>query len=203
MHRPVTRSRCKPLFGRIGVPLRRRGLTMVEVLAATLLSALLMASVLGVLKGVTGHQKVFTKDFHESWQSRLGALLEWDLSNSKTVLVTPDGFELRGFAGRDFVSGLPLHCRTSIQYVVKKIRDESCLVRTETHLDAPNLDGQRSELVLTGVEQIVLGESASATSKARKPDVPEDGTPLPDQATVAILSSEGRSEIFRHVFSLH
>jgi hypothetical protein len=203
MHRRLTHPRCRWLSRPIGVPNRRRGLTMVEVLAATLLSALLMAAVLGVLKGVTGHQKVFTKDFHESWQSRLGALLEWDLSNSKTVLVTADGFELRGFAGRDFVSGLPLHCRTSIQYVVKKVRDESCLVRAETHLDAPNLDSQRSELVLTRVEQIVLGESAGATSKAVKPGPNEDGTPLPDQATVAILGSEGRSEIFRHVFQLH
>jgi hypothetical protein len=175
---------------------------MVEVLAATLLAALLMSAVLGVLRGVTQHQKAFTRGFEESWHSQLCGLLEWDLSNSKTVLVTADGFELRGFAGRDYVTGMPLHCRTSIQYTVKKVRYESCLVRIETHLDAPNLDSQRSELVLSRVEQIVLGEPEGAAAKAAKAKEPEEGTPLPDQTTVVILGSDKHAEVFRHVFTL-
>ena len=175
---------------------------MVEVLAATLLAAMLMSAVLGVLKAVTSHQEAFTKGLPESWQPQLSALLEWDLSNSKTVLLTAEGFELRGFAGRDLVSGMPLHRRTSIQYTVKKVRDESCLVRTETHLDAPNLDSTRSELVLSRVEGIVLGESGSATLKDSKAADPDEGTPLPEQATVAIIGSVNHAEIFRHAFPL-
>jgi hypothetical protein len=179
----------------------RYGLTMVEVLAATLLAALLMSAVLGVLKAVTGHQKTFTRGLQESWHSPVCALLEWDLNNSKTVLQNADGFELRGFAGRDLVSGMTLHCRTSIEYAVKKVRDESCLIRTETHLDAPNLDSVRSELVLSRVEQIVLGDS-SRTPKGVKAADPEDGTPLPEQVTVAVISSDTHAEVFRHVFPL-
>jgi hypothetical protein len=174
----------------------------VEVLAATLLAALLMSAVLGVLKAVTGHQKTFTRGLQESWHSQLCALLEWDLSNSKTVLPTADGFELRGFAGRDFVSGMAIHCRTSIQYDVKKLRDESCLIRTETHLDAPNLDSVRSELVLSRVEQIVLGDSVNRTPKGAKAADPEDGTPLPEQVTVIVIGSDTHAEMFRHVFPL-
>lgn len=175
---------------------------MVEVLAAMLLAAMLMAAVLGVLKAVTSHQKAFTKGLQESWQPQLSALLEWDLSNSKTVLLTAEGFELRGFAGRDLVSGMPLHCRTSIQYTVKEVRNESCLVRTETHLDAPNLDSVRRELVLSRVERIVLGESDGTTLKDNKAADPDEGTPLPEQATVAIIGSNTHAEIFRHVFPL-
>ncbi len=180
----------------------RIGLTVVEVLAATLLASLLMSAVLGVLKAVTSHQKAFTRDLRESWQSQFCALLEWDLSNSKTVLETADGFELRGFAGRDLVSGMPLHCRTSIQYAVKKTRDESCLVRTETHLDAPILDSARSELVLGRVERITLGDSGSPSAKITKPVDPEEGTPLPEQTTVVVIASDSHAEVFRHVFPL-
>jgi hypothetical protein len=180
----------------------RRGLTIVEVLAATLLSALLMSAVLGVLKAVTGHQKVFTQGLQESWQPQLCALLEWDLSNSKTVLFTDDGFELRGFSGRDLASGMPLHCRTSIQYLVKKVRDESCLVRTETHLDAPNLDSVRSELVLSRVERIILGDPGSSTPKTTSAADSAEGTPLPEQATVVLIASDSHAEVFRHVFPL-
>jgi hypothetical protein len=175
---------------------------MVEVLAATLLAALLMSAVLGVLKAVTGHQKTFRRGLQEPWHSQLCALLEWDLNNSKTVLPNADGFELRGFAGRDLVSGMALHCRTSIEYAVKKVRDESCLIRTETHLDAPNLDSVRSELVLSRVEQIVLGDSASRTPKDTKAADHEDGAPLPEQVTIVVTGSDTHAEVFRHVFAL-
>jgi hypothetical protein len=155
-----------------------------------------------VLKAVTGHQKAFTRGLQESWQLPLCALLEWDLNNSKTVVLTADGFELRGFAGRDLASGMALHCRTSIQYAVTKVRDESCLVRTESHLDAPNLDSVRRELVLSRVERIVLGDAGSPKSQVAKPGDPEEGTPLPEQATVVVISSNSHAEVFRHVFPL-
>lgn len=202
MPRIFTGSTSVPARNRIAIPVRR-GLTMVEMLAATLLAALLMSAVLGVLKAVTSHQKAFTRGLQESWQPHLCALLEWDLCNSKTVLLTSDGFELRGFAGRDLVSGMPLHCRTSIQYAVKKVRDESWLVRTETHLDAPNLDSVRRELVLSRVEQIVLGGSGTATLNATKATDSEEGMPLPEQATVVVIASDSHAEVFRHVFPLH
>jgi hypothetical protein len=97
---------------------------------------------------------------------------------------------------------MALHCRTSIQYDVKKLREESCLIRTETHLDAPNLDSVRSELVLSRVEQIVLGDSVSRTPKGAKAADSEDGTPLPEQVTVVVIGSDTHAEVFRHVFPL-
>jgi hypothetical protein len=175
---------------------------MVEVLAATILAALLMSAVLGVLKAVTAHQKEFTRGLPDPWRSRLCALLEWDLQNSKTVLLIPDGFELRGSAGRDLVSGVPLHCRTSIEYAVKKVRDDSCLIRTEIHLDAPNLDSVRRELVLGQVDRIDLGINLSSAGKTIPGRDATEGDPLPDQASVALIASDSHAEVFRHVFTI-
>jgi hypothetical protein len=175
---------------------------MVEVLAATLLAGLLMSAVLGVLKAVTAHQKEFTRGLPDPRRSRLCSLLEWDLQNSKTVLLNPDGFELRGFAGRDLVSGTPLHCRTSIEYAVKKVRDESCLIRTEIHLDTPNLDSGRRELVLSQIERIDVGVNPSPAGKTIPGRDPAEGDPLPDQVSVALTASDSHAEVFRHVFSI-
>jgi hypothetical protein len=197
----LRRPRVVPLKDRGATP-AHFGFTVVEVLAATMLAALLMCAVLGVLKAVTSHQKAFTQGLPAPWQPHLSALLEWDLSNSKTVLVNEYGFELRGFAGRDLASGMPLHCRTSIQYTVRKVRDESCLVRTETHLDAPNLDSVRSELVLSRVERIVVGDSTGAPPKVDQSTDPQEGPPLPEQALVAVIASDSHTEVFRHVFAL-
>ncbi len=175
---------------------------MVEVLAATLLAALLLSAVLGVLKAVTSHQKEFTRGLPEVWRSPFCELLEWDLQNSKTVLLNADGFELRGFAGRDLVNGEPSHCRTSIQYAIKKARHESCLIRTETHLDAPNLDSTRCELVLSQVERIDLGVNPATKPKSNSGTDPNEGDPLPDQVAVALYAADSHAEVFRHVFAV-
>ncbi|HXY33204.1 MAG TPA: hypothetical protein VEI07_03190, partial [Planctomycetaceae bacterium] len=76
------------------------GLTLVELLAALVLSTLLMGAVLGVLRSLTRNQKAaLLNSPTEEWQSRLTGQLEWDLVNSRSIAVTAAGFELRGFAG--------------------------------------------------------------------------------------------------------
>jgi type II secretory pathway component PulJ len=182
-------------------------MTLVELLAATILAALLMAAVLGVLKSVTRAQKVLARNGPtEGWQARLVNQLEWDLANSRTVVTTAEGFELGGFAGRDFASGAALHCPTSIQYAVRNLGGRSCLVRGEAHLDSLNLDNQSLELVCNQVERIVLGSADGAApqlSSATKPQKnADDDASIPDQPVVALYGVGQEKPVFEHAFIL-
>jgi hypothetical protein len=164
-------------------------MTLVELLAATLLAALLMAA------GPA-----------EAWQARLVAQLEWDLANSRTAVTTADGFELGGFAGRDFASGAVLHCPTAIQYAVRNLGGQSCLLRSEAHLDSPNLENQSLELVSNRIERIVLGSAegaASTTSNAMKAQAKsaEDAS-IPDQPVVVLYGVGQENPVFEHAFIL-
>jgi hypothetical protein len=186
---------------------QRSALTLVELLAATILAALLMAAVLGVLKAVTREQRALKiHPSAEAWQAQFIRQLEWDLANSRTVTTTTTGFQLVGFAGRDFVSGAGLHCRTSIEYAVQNVRGRPFLVRIEARVDTPNLDNQCLDLVCYPIERIVLssnGESAAnpASGKKATPQTPEE-SPIPDQPLVTLYAVGQEKPVLEHVFVL-
>jgi hypothetical protein len=184
----------------------RSAMTLVELLAATILAALLMAAVLGVLKAITREEKALKGNTTgENWEAQFVRQLEWDLANSRTVTVTPTGFQLVGFAGRDFASGAPLHCRTSIEYAVHNLRGGSVLVRNEAHLDSPDLDNQSLELVCNRIERIVL---AAAEAGVRAPNAKTatgktaDDASIPDQPVITLYAMGQEKPILQHAFVL-
>jgi type II secretory pathway component PulJ len=183
---------------------RRSGMTLVELLAATILAALLMAAVLGVLKAITREQKALKSDgSSEPWQAQLIRQLEWDLTNSRSVVTTANGFQLIGFAGRDFATGAALHCRTSVEYAVQDVEGKSFLVRSEAHLDSANLDNQTLELVCNHVERVALSaaDARSATAKKTAANGSDDAS-IPDQPLVSIYAPGQERPILEHAFVL-
>ncbi len=153
-------DRCLP-----GCLRRRMGLTLIELLAATALATLLMVAVLGVLKSITRGQKVLlAREPIESWQLRLTEQLRWDLENSRAFKPIAAGFQLEGFAGRDFSSSATTHARSVIEYVVVRAGDRGQLIRRESHPDSLQLHNSISELVCLDLERIVLGRPGEQAS---------------------------------------
>jgi prepilin-type N-terminal cleavage/methylation domain-containing protein len=184
-----------------------RGFTLIELLVATLLAALLMAAVLGVLKGVTRSQKtLMRRDPDAAWKARLISQLEWDLANSRSVVPTVDGFQLAGFAGRDFASGAALHGPTTIQYAVRNLAGQLWLVRSESHLDSLNLDNDSLEFVCNKVERIVFDSPDKQASQGRDKPKPQaksvEDAPIPDQPLVLLYGTGQEKPIFEHAFVL-
>jgi hypothetical protein len=183
----------------------RSAMTLVELLAATILAALLMAAVLGVLKAVTREQRALRiHPSAEAWQAQLIRQLEWDLANSRSVTSTATGFQLVGFAGRDFASGAALHCRTSIEYAVEMVHGRSFLVRSEAHLDAANLDNQSRDLVCNQIERIVLTSSSeiASTSAKKMTSANTDDSSIPEQPVVTLYTIGQEKPVVEHAFVL-
>ena len=68
----------------------RGGLTAIELLAATSLATLMMAALLGVLGGITKHQKEIRQAHPtEAWQLALEEQIRWDLANSEWFKAGP------------------------------------------------------------------------------------------------------------------
>jgi len=184
------------------------GLTLVELLAALVLSTLLMGAVLGVLRSLTRNQKAaLLNSPTEEWQSRLTGQLEWDLVNSRSIAVTAAGFELRGFAGCDLKSGLLLHCPTLVQYGVATAGAANCLVRREIHVEATDLDEQSSELVSIQIEHIVFGVEDEKThemvpSVLNPNKTTADDMLIPERPVVAIYRIGEHTPIYYHAFVL-
>ena len=178
------------------------GMTLVELLAATVLSTLLMGAVLGLLASITRSQRTILKDHgvQDLWQTRLQELLEWDLQNSRSLSSLPNGVQLEGFAGRDFSTGSPLHCPCRIAYEIVEDGDRKHLIRRESHTDSLILDDSTSSLVCLDIGQIVMGTSpprSDSTDSSNAPKGRSDGG-IPEQVSVTLVSSiDGQVISFR------
>lgn len=185
---------------------RRRGLTAVELLAATLLASMLMVAVMGVLKSVTQAQKALLRNGPApAWQNRLVEQLQWDLANSQSIRTTIDGIELEGFAGRDFVTRAAVHNRAMIGYSVVQAGERSVLLRRETHLDSLNLDNTLAEIVCLGIEKLTVMPRAAETATAESnpaggPQQTVRDGPIPDQLIVTLYDSNDSPPVFSHAF---
>ncbi len=183
----------------------RPGFTIVELLAAMVLAVLLIAAVLSVLRTVTSRTGIAVRESsHETWHARLQKQLAWDLTNSRTIRPIENGFELSGFAGRDFVSRTAIHCRAIIRYSVAEAAGRFCLMRSEEHPDALNLDNHTQDLVCLNVNGIVVG---AAAGQHPSPDgngvqVLAPDSDLPDQLHVEFYEPSSNSAVFSHDFAL-
>ena len=142
-------------------PQRRRGMTAIEVLTATVLASLMLGSVISVLGSLARQQRVLrAKTEHPDWHERIKEQLRWDLQNARELVVLPDRLRLTGFAGRDFVTGRPTGRPAAIEYFFIDAVDESWFVRREEHLDARHNDAWRIEVVCCNVNRMEVGDEA-------------------------------------------
>jgi len=134
---------------------RRQGFTMIELLAASTLTAMMMVFVLGSVSGLTVRQKELEKsDRSPSWKNRLVEQLRWDLTNAEIVEVQANRLLLTGFGGRDWKTGNPTQRRTEIVYEVKLTNNHGRLMRHETHVDELTNTNRRSDLMALGIASI-------------------------------------------------
>lgn len=186
---------------------RRGGFTAVELLAATTLAALLMVAVLGVLQGMTqGQKSLRARETAPAWQARLAAQLEWDFAQAQAIATSADGIALTGLGGRDARSGVVAHRPTQVRYFIAPAGERSCLLREESWLQSRALSNSTCELVVIGVERLVIGlppDAATTQPESTVTNAPlaiPDGL-LPRQLRVALQGSGGQT-VFARDFTL-
>ena len=86
---------------------RCRGFTLVEILLAVTIAAVLMAAVLAVLSGVGRDQKRLATQDKTNRPAAAIELLRWDLTNADTITQAADGIVLEGHGGIDASSLKP------------------------------------------------------------------------------------------------
>lgn len=165
----------------------RGAFTLVELLAASTLTALVMVAVLGIIGGLSARQRELAQyDSNAAWKSRFRQQLQWDLANARAIQILPNAFVLTGFASRDLNSGMATHKATKIVYWCKAVAGHDCLVRTETSLEDPAADDQE-EYVCDQVANLVVHlPAADATELDARV-----GQPVPESLSISFFSRGG------------
>lgn len=179
-----------------------RGMTAVEVLASTILSAMLMTALIGVLRGLKAHEQTLQLRRPERlWQASLDAALEADLEHAVTYQITPQSLTLMGHGGRT-ESGASNWLPSQVVYEVRRNEGSQMLVRREVPI-AGGAVTAADNVVLLDVADIrsILSASADDGANPQPTDIPTEtpptfvtvDTPLPQELTLEFRSASGET----------
>jgi Tfp pilus assembly protein PilV len=182
-----------------------RGMTAIEVLAATVLASLMLASVAGLTGALARQQRVLRDNGDvPSWHQQLAEQLLWDLQNSRRFIASRQGVRLEGFAGRDFATGQGTGRSAVVEYYLVETTHNCCLVRRETHPEERTSTARRMELVCSGVERLAWGSIVVDQPAAAVvgPTFRGESISLPERVPVQLYAPASATPFFDKLFHI-
>lgn len=144
--------------------MKRSAFTLLELLLANMLIAILLGALLLVISSLGRAQKRMSAARDHDPAALIMNLLRRDLANSENVRLLPNqrGFVLTGHAALDQKSLAPIDRRTRVVYEIRRRASNFCLTREQILLDDPIKPQRFEELVATNVVSLSLS-AAGAT----------------------------------------
>ena len=97
-------------------------MTLVELMAASALAAMLFVALSGVLRSLAIQRRtLFAGKTIEPWRVQLAQQLRWDLANARRMKSRFGELRLVGYGGCDFTTGEPTFQRSEIVYFVQNV----------------------------------------------------------------------------------
>lgn len=180
---------------------RRPAFTVIELLVAVTLAAMLMAAVLEVLQVIAKGQSALLKSPPtEPWLDQLRQNLEWDLRHSRTIEVVGDNLVIHGFGGRS-TNGTANHHASEVRYACVRGANFGWLRRDETDLRS-SAEVSR-ELVAGGIGgfEVQLTSGGQANSPAA-PQTSSKTATRPDAISVTLALESIPPRRWSQVFHL-
>jgi len=171
-------------------------MTLVELLAASALAALLMVGVVGVLRSLSTQRRVLFGDHPvDRWRGPLLEQFQWDLANARRMSAQPRGLRRGGDGGCEFDTGAVTHRPTEVIYSIRQEGGRSWLLRREIHLDASTLHNDRTELVCAGIGAMAVHRldedpedpRGAASGREPRPGAAAAWCPVPDQLRLLLF----------------
>ena len=182
-------------------------MTLIELLAAMALAAVLMTAVAGVLRLLAAERRAVEDNrVPPIWKERLVEQLRWDLINSRSMSVAPTRLLLSGYAGCDFASGAVTQCPAEVTYQLYRRNERNWLVRREFHQDSADRDRRRTELVCDSVCKMTVQRIEDGVQEAGA-NVWSHNQPLrqgwiPDRLQIVLRGDKSNEVVLDEVFCL-
>lgn len=176
------------------IPSRQRcGMTAIEVLVATMLASLMLASVAGLLGALSRQDRELrAREEVPQWHEQLTEQFLLDLRNSRRFHASRDGVWLEGFMARDFVTARATGQPAMVEYYLVEASGERWLVRREEHTNEHTNISARVEIVCRGVQQIKFGEMLvdhiAAAATGLRPPTADQLMRSPDRIPVRLYA---------------
>jgi prepilin-type N-terminal cleavage/methylation domain-containing protein len=141
--------------------MKRRGLTLVELVVAMAITTLLAVAALQVVGALARTERVASAaEETDSLGASLRLLLAGDLLGADRTRETGGGFTIRTHTYLAPGGGAPQHLPSLVTYEVRQVGQRSCLFRRQQCLVEP----ETCELVATGVQAIKIAATGTTTA---------------------------------------
>lgn len=167
----------------------RKAFTILEMLAATALAALLMLAVLHVIGSVGRTRAALAREFDPAWRAQVLETLRLDLTHSTGVRYEPNGVTLTGHAGLDRATLAPDHKPVTVAYGLATVAGRNWLYRRQTPRAGSGRQPWRELLCADVTTFSVRPAAAPADRPAAHGDQEEE--PLPVAVSVEITGPAG------------
>jgi hypothetical protein len=142
----------------------KRGFTLIEMLAASALTALLMITMVAVIASVARSDLAAARRAAANpWPPDLVKTLRDDLLNSRTLRCEPVTLTMEGFASIDPMTLRPTHRQTQVRYAVQSIAGRNWLIRKQREHSGDQHES--SFLVCPDVQSIAFETRPPATQR--------------------------------------
>lgn len=143
------------------------GMTLVEILVAMAILALLMAATMRIMVHLPQNSDALAQKLAQrQWQTAVCALIEQDLWHASQCIPTAKGLQLETGVSIDPESLRFSHLPTTVEYACTMRNGESWLYRQESNKDQP----PQKQWVCRGVSQITtFQEEKEADSTPERP----------------------------------
>jgi type II secretory pathway pseudopilin PulG len=147
--------------------MKRKAFTLLELLLANMLIAILLGAMLVLISSLSREQKKSTAAQDEGPANSILSLLRRDLSNSESARPLPNqrGFILTGHAGLDSKSLTPTDRRSRVIYEIRRRANTICLIREQTYLDDPIKPQHFEELIATNITSLSLSGTGAISAE--------------------------------------
>ena len=169
-------------------------MTALELLCATVLATLLMATTLGIL--TVASRPITTRVATPRWQRAFLEQLRWDLAHARELELSSDGLTLFGYATLLTPTGTPSHQPSAVSYFIEGAGSGRRLVREQKPLDASAAPGPNRSTICYGIGRLELGYPNHRTggNAARLELHPLRSGRVPEQVVVRVFSVEDVTE---------
>ena len=171
-----------------------RAFTLVELVAATALSAILLTVALSVVRTV--NRAPLAGDAATDTAGPVARQLQWDLSNAVVLRTDDRGLTLAGYGSLDPATQDPTRQPVLIAYTLRPAAGQLWLTREQTSLDARTEGSTTTELLCGDVARLTVDAppSVADVAAATRP-ADEDPTPLAFQRLAHVRPVPSRTTL--------
>ena len=181
------------------------GFTLIELLVSSLLAAMLMLAIVGLMRTTNAQSKAARRALEANpATSILADQIRRDFVNARHIEVRPNRVRVSGYMAQDMRTGKPTFRPAEVIYAIVPNRQSTHLVRQETQSNQVVGNRSRMDVMWSGVASLKIFSSDDTDEEPEfAAPAPPGMISMPAHLTIALHTPDGEQVLNEEIFHHH